>query len=75
MAFILHLTIGDVWNTINNTEKRYGASVIGVLIVLASAVNASIQYYKVPWKQKVFLDTLVGSPAHLEYILLQLYLF
>lgn len=47
MAFILHLTIGDVWNTINNTEKRYGASVIGVLIVLASAVNASIQYYQV----------------------------
>ena len=47
MAFILHLTIGDVWNTINNTEKRYGASVIGVLIVLATAVNASIQYYQV----------------------------
>ena len=44
MAFILHLTMGDVWNTINNTEKRYGAAVIGVMMVLASAVNASIQY-------------------------------
>lgn len=44
MAFILHLTLGDVWNTINNAERRYGASVVGVLMVLASAVNASIQY-------------------------------
>lgn len=44
MAFMLHLTIGDVWNTINNTEKRYGASVAGVLCVLTSAANAAYQY-------------------------------
>lgn len=44
MAFILHLTIGDVWNTINNTEKRYGAAVIGVLCVVLSAANAAYQY-------------------------------
>ncbi|KAL7537745.1 hypothetical protein ACHAXR_008036 [Thalassiosira sp. AJA248-18] len=44
MAFILHLTIGDVWNTINNTEKRYGAAVIGVLCVVLSAGNAAYQY-------------------------------
>jgi tryptophan-rich sensory protein len=37
MAFLLHLSVGDVlWNTINNTEKRYGASVTGVLSVAAS---------------------------------------
>ena len=47
MAFMLHLTLGDVWNTINNTEKRYGAAVIGVMTVLASAINASIQYSSV----------------------------
>jgi tryptophan-rich sensory protein len=47
MAFVLHLTIGDVWNTINNTEKRYGASVIGVLFVVLSAANAANQYYSV----------------------------
>lgn len=44
MAFMLHLTIGDVWNTINNTEKRYGAAVIGVLCVVLSAANAAYQY-------------------------------
>jgi tryptophan-rich sensory protein len=44
MAFILHLTVGDVWNTVNNTEKRYGASVIGVLCVVLSAINAAYQY-------------------------------
>lgn len=44
MAFMLHLTVGDIWNTINNTEKRYGASVVGVLFVLMSAANAAYQY-------------------------------
>jgi tryptophan-rich sensory protein len=47
MAFILHLTVGDIWNTINNTEKRYGAAVMGVLAVVASAANAANQYYTV----------------------------
>ncbi|KAL3786855.1 hypothetical protein HJC23_013776 [Cyclotella cryptica] len=47
MAFILHLTVGDIWNTINNTEKRYGAAVMGVLAVVASAANAANQYYSV----------------------------
>jgi benzodiazapine receptor len=44
MAFIAHLTVGDIWNTINNTEKRYGAAVIGVVCVVLSAVNAAFQY-------------------------------
>ena len=44
MAFILHLTVGDIWNTINNSEKRYGAAVIGVLCVVLSAANAAYQY-------------------------------
>ena len=44
MAFMLHLTVGDIWNTVNNTEKRYGASVIGVLCVVLSALNAAYQY-------------------------------
>ncbi|KAL3792214.1 hypothetical protein ACHAW5_004089 [Stephanodiscus triporus] len=44
MAFILHLTVGDVWNTVNNTEKRYGAAVVGVLCVVLSAANAAYQY-------------------------------
>jgi tryptophan-rich sensory protein len=44
VAFILHLTVGDVWNTVNNTEKRYGASVVGVLCVVLSAAYAAYQY-------------------------------
>jgi tryptophan-rich sensory protein len=47
MSFILHLAMGDVWNTINNTEKRYIASVIGVLLVWASAIHASRWYFTV----------------------------
>lgn len=57
MAFMLHLTIGDIWNTINNTEKRYGASVIGVLFVVASAVNAAYQYSTVD----MFAGKLLGA--------------
>jgi benzodiazapine receptor len=47
MALVLHLSIGDVWNTINNTERRLGASVLGVLCVWCSAVFAATQYYAV----------------------------
>jgi tryptophan-rich sensory protein len=46
-AFLFHLSVGDVWNTINNTEKRYGASVTGVLCVVASLLNAAYQYHSV----------------------------
>ena len=60
MAFMLHLTIGDIWNTINNTEKRYGAAVIGVLCVVASAANAAYQYYTVdPFAGKLLGATLI----------------
>lgn len=47
LAFLFHLSVGDVWNTINNTESRYGASVTGVLCVVASLLNAAFQYYNV----------------------------
>jgi len=47
LALMLHLSVGDTWNTINNVEKRIGASVPGVLCVLASAAFASYQYYQV----------------------------
>mmetsp|Transcript_27823 Transcript_27823/g.81658 ORF Transcript_27823/g.81658 Transcript_27823/m.81658 type:complete len:307 (-) Transcript_27823:1346-2266(-) len=47
LSLMLHLTCGDVWNTINNTEKRYGASVVGVMFVVASVAFAANQYYEV----------------------------
>jgi len=60
MALIFHLTIGDIWNTINNTEKRYGAAVIGVVTVVISAFYASQQYYQVlPVAGKILGATLL----------------
>jgi hypothetical protein len=47
LSLVLHLSIGDVWNTINNIEQRYGTSVVGVLGVWLSAAFAARQFYKV----------------------------
>lgn len=44
MLFLLHLTVGDVWNTVNNAEKRYGAAVVGVALVVLTAAGAASQY-------------------------------
>lgn len=44
MTLMAHLSIGDIWNTINNKERRYGTSVVGVLMVWASAAFAAYQY-------------------------------
>lgn len=57
-AFIFHLAVGDVWNTINNAEQRYGAAVTGVLCVTASALNAAYQYHTVD----EMAGTLLGLP-------------
>ena len=43
--------------TINNTEKRYGTAVIGVLCVVLSAANAAYQYYNVD----IFAGKLLGG--------------
>ena len=60
LALLLHLSIGDVWNTINNTEKRYGAAVPSVLMVAAAAANAAYQYGQVdPLAGKLLGVTLV----------------
>ena len=47
LSFLFHLTMGDIWNTINNVEKRLGAAASTVIFVILSAVNASYQYYEV----------------------------
>eukprot|EP00900_Chrysochromulina_parva_P001480 jgi/Chrpa1/11332/Chrysochromulina_OHIO_Genome00016952-RA len=44
---VLHLCIGDTWNTINNVEQRTGAAVPGVALVWLSALFAALQYYDV----------------------------
>jgi translocator protein len=47
LAFILHLSVGDVWNTINNVERRYGTAVTGVVLVWLSNLHAAYQYWQV----------------------------
>lgn len=47
LLFMLHLSIGDTWNTINNVERRLGASVIGVYLVFLSSLLASYLYFLV----------------------------
>jgi translocator protein len=47
LSLMLHLSIGDVWNTINNVERRYGVSVIGVFLVWLSKAHAAYQYLQV----------------------------
>jgi len=47
LSLMFHLTCGDVWNTINNTERRYGASVPSIACVVASLAFAASQYYAV----------------------------
>jgi benzodiazapine receptor len=60
MALILHLSIGDIWNTINNVEKRYGVAVVGVLAVWLSKAHAAYQYYQVvPLAGKLLAASLI----------------
>lgn len=47
LCLMLHLTMGDIWNTINNTERRLGASVTGVATVWTSVWYAIYRYYEV----------------------------
>lgn len=47
LSLMLHLSIGDCWNSINNVERRYGASVVGVLLVWLSKAHAAYRYYQV----------------------------
>lgn len=44
IVFMLHLCVGDTWNTINNAEQRLGVAAAGVLLVLGSAVAATLGY-------------------------------
>jgi len=46
-AFLLHLSVGDAWNHVNNVRQDLGAAVPGVLCVLASVATADYFYFKV----------------------------
>ena len=58
LVLMLHLCVGDTWNTVNNVERRLGAAVPGVLCVWASALAASYAYYQVePFAGQLLLPT------------------
>lgn len=40
LGLLLHLCVGDTWNTITNVEKRLGVSAIGCFLVLFTVFNA-----------------------------------
>mmetsp|Transcript_45417 Transcript_45417/g.95197 ORF Transcript_45417/g.95197 Transcript_45417/m.95197 type:complete len:88 (-) Transcript_45417:454-717(-) len=44
---MIHLTIGDTWNSINNYEQRRGTAVAGVFLVWLSALAATFSYFTV----------------------------
>jgi translocator protein len=44
LSLVLHLSVGDVWNTVNNVERRFGVSVIGVYCVWISKAHAVYRY-------------------------------
>jgi len=54
-AMLLHLSVGDTWNSINNAEKRLGTAVVGVCAVLASVYNVVYQYWSVSVKAGVLI--------------------
>lgn len=45
LFLVLHLCVGDTWNTVNNVERRLGAAVPGVACVWLSVLLAASQYY------------------------------
>ena len=47
LCIMLHLSIGDTWNCVNNVERRLGAAVPGVACVWASVLFATTQYASV----------------------------
>jgi len=55
LALLFHLSVGDVWNTINNTEKRFGAAVTGVVCVSLANANVTFQFYQADQKAGMLL--------------------
>eukprot|EP00752_Nemacystus_decipiens_P011370 g10104.t1 len=59
-AMVLHLSIGDTWNHINNVEKKLGVAVSVVFIVWLSVANAVFRYFQaLPKAALVLLPSLL----------------
>lgn len=64
VALIFHLSLGDIWNTINNVEKRFGVAVVGVLAVWLSKAYAVYRFSQV--------DLLAGKMLSLTMVWLSI---
>jgi len=64
MSLMLHLAIGDLWNTVNNVEDRLGFSVILICVLWITKAFAALQFYKVdPLAGKLLTVTLTWITA------------
>lgn len=60
MVMMVHLSIGDTWNYINNQQKLRGTSVAGVAFVWTSAASVVALYYQaLPLAGKILAPSVV----------------
>jgi len=64
MSLMFHLCIGDLWNTVNNVERRLGVSVVLLFGLWLTKAFAAVQFYKVrPQAGKLLAVTLTWITA------------
>merc|ERR1719162_1087711 len=64
MSLMLHLVVGDLWNTVNNVEDRLGFSVVLIYLLWLTKAFAALQFTKVqPLAGKLLAVTLTWLTA------------
>jgi len=64
MSLMLHLSVGNLWNTANNVEDRLGVSVVLIYALWLTKAFAAYQFYKVePLAGKLLALTLTWLTA------------
>lgn len=64
MSLMLHLSLGNLWNTVSNVERRLGVSVVLLYSLWLSKAFAALQFYKVkPLAGKLLALTLTWITA------------
>lgn len=64
MSLMLHLCVGNLWNTVNNVERRLGVSVVLLCSLWLTKAFAALQFYKVePLAGKLLALTLTWITA------------
>lgn len=64
MSLMLHLSLGNLWNTVSNVERRLGVSVVLIYSLWLSKAFAALQFYMVkPLAGKLLALTLTWITA------------